>query len=369
MLAKSPGRNFLLSRLLSFQKPIRTLMVSLLVILTASAPNLSLAKEGGKQRVVNLAIWGNYFDEAEQKRFSKLTGIKLNITNYASNEDLLAKIQSGASGLDIAVPSDYMVAVLIKLKMLEPLQKSLIPNASDLDPQFLRQDFDPENAYSLPYAWSTTGFAIQRDLFKGQMKGWKDLLAERGLDGKVSLLDDVRECLAVAAKIGGFNVNTVSKPDLDQMKQSLLELRKMTKMFRSDTVDALTRKEIAIAHTYSTDALQAWKKSKGKIEYVLPIEGGTWAIDNTVILRGAKNVREAHELINFFLDTQSNVVFVKNILAGPVLKKTRALLPDDLKNLPGLFPSADRFAKLERLHDIGEATRAYDRIWTEIKSQ
>src|SRR5690606_2515797 len=76
-----------------------------------------------KPREVNLAIWGNYFTKAEQERFSNLTGIRLNITNYSSNEELLAKVQAGASGIDVAVPSDYMVSILIKMDALEPLNK------------------------------------------------------------------------------------------------------------------------------------------------------------------------------------------------------------------------------------------------------
>lgn len=326
------------------------------------------AQAAAPKRVLNLAIWGNYFDEGEQKRFTETTGIKLNITNYASNEELLAKIQAGASGIDVAVPSDYMVAIMIKMNMLEKLDKTKLSNMAELDPKFMKQNYDPENSFSLPYAWTTTGIAIQKDLFKGKVASWKDVMAEKGLNGRLSMLDDARETLAVAAKINGLAVNTTDSKDLEKMKATMLEAKKKIKMFRSDTVDVLANKEVAAAHAYSGDALKAWKKTGGKIEYILPSEGGTWAIDNVVILKGSKNNTEAHELINFFMQPQTNVTFVKTMLAGPVLTKTRSLLPADLKDLPALFPPPDKLAKLERIQDLGAKTREYDKIWTEIKS-
>lgn len=337
---------------------------------TKSAPKAAeTATTGDKNRVVNLAIWGNYFAESEQQRFTQLTGIKLNITNYSSNEELLAKVQAGAAGIDIAVPSDYMVGILAKMNLLEPLNRDWIPNAKELDPQFLKQDFDPENKFSLPYAWTTTGIAIQRELYKGKISGWKDLFNESKLAGKFSLLDDVRETLGVGAKLNGLSVNTVDSKDLQLIKKTLLDNKKKIRMFRTDTVDALANKEVAVAHAYSGDALQAWKKSKGQVEYLLPAEGGTWSIDNVVIFKGAKNVREAHELINFFYQPESNVALVKNIMAGPVLSKTRSMLPDEIKNMSALFPPKDKFSKLERIRDLGDKTREYDKIWTEVKSQ
>lgn len=318
---------------------------------------------------VNLAIWGNYFDPAEQERFTKTTGIKVNITNYSSNEELLAKIQSGASNIDVAVPSDYMVGIMIKMALLEPIDKAKIKNIEEIDPQFLKQAFDPENQYSLPYAWTTAGLAIHKELVKNPVKSWKELLSREELSGKISMLDDVRESMAVALKMNGASINSTDPKDLEKAKQTLIQLKKKTKMFRSEIVDSLARKEMAIAHSYGTDAMQAGAKSKGQVIFVLPEEGGTWSLDNMVILKGAKNALAALELLNFFLQPESNVNFVTRIMSGPVLKKTRSLLPPELKDNPTLFPSADKMAKLEAIKDVGEATAVYDRIWTEVKSQ
>lgn len=332
------------------------------------ADSKTAAKPAGA-REVNLSIWANYLTEEQQKTFTAKTGIKLNISNFSSNEELLAKLQSGASGIDVAVPSDYMVEIMSKLSLLEPLKLDQIPNAKEVSADFLRQPFDPANQYSLPYAWSTTGIAFHRDLFKGQIKSWKELFASKEVAGKVSLLDDAREVLGAALKSEGHSVNTTDKKELAAAKAVILKARKGIKMFRSETVDALVNKEVAVAQAYSTDALQAAAKSGGKIEFVIPDDGGAWAIDNVVIAKGAKNAAEAHELINFLLSVENNVEFVKNILAGPVLSKTKDLLPEDVKKNTALFPPAATMKKLERIQDLGDFTQEYEKVWTEIKSE
>ncbi len=318
---------------------------------------------------VNLAIWGTYLPDNFEADFKKETGITVKLSHYASNEELLAKVQAGAGGIDVAIPSDYMVDVLTKLKLIQALDKSQIPNASGLDPQFLKQSFDPENTVSLPYAWGTAGIAINRDLYKGDIKSWKDVFAKADLAGKISFLDDVREVTATALKANGLSVNATSPEDLAKAQATLKAFRPRLKMFRSETIDPLVTKEIAVAHAYSMDALRANRKAGGNhIEYVIMEDGGTKNIDNMVILKSAKNVREAHVLMNYFLKPETNLAFVTSCLSGPVLLSTKARLPKELAENKALFPSKEVMSKMESIHDVGEATRLYDRLWTELKS-
>ncbi|MES2856428.1 MAG: spermidine/putrescine ABC transporter substrate-binding protein [Bdellovibrionota bacterium] len=328
----------------------------------------SAAPEAKATKEVNLAIWANYLSPEMQEKFTKETGIVLKVSNFSSNEELLAKIQAGASGIDVAVPSDYMVDVMAKENLLNALDPSKIPNKEGLDPAVMHQAYDPENKFSLPYSWGTAGIAVNRDLYKGEIKGWKDVLTKKDLAGKISLLDDVREVTAGALKANGYSVNTVNEAELKKAKEMLQAARPRVKMFRSDTIDALVNKEVAVAHTYSVDALQAAQKNS-KIEYIIPSEGGTRAIDNLVVLKTAKNVEAAHALINFLLSQEANTSFVKTSMGGPVVKGTRETLSAELKANKGLFPSTETMSKLESIHDVGDATRLYDRLWTEIKTE
>lgn len=334
----------------------------------AAAPEAS--KAGGAEREVNLAIWANYLPPDIEAQVLKATGVRLKISHFSSNEELLAKIQAGATGIDVAVPSDYMVDILAKTDQLEPLDKAQIPNAAGVDPKLLKQPFDPENKFSIPFAWTTAGIAINRELYKGQLKSWKDVFATKDLAGKISFLDDVRETMAPALKANGYSVNSTNPEELKKAQATLKEFRPRLKMFRSDTIDLLVNKEVSVAQTYSIDALRANRKLGGDhITYFIPEEGGTIAIDNMVILKSAKNKTEALALINFFLKPETNIEFVKSVLAGPVLTGTRAALPKELQENQALFPSDATRKKLESIHDVGEATRLYDRAWTELKTE
>lgn len=351
---------------MSRRNVISMALTSLAIAFNLSCTNKSTTSAPAKE--VNLAIWGNYLGPDIQEKFTKETGIKINISNYSSNEELLAKVQSGASGIDVAVPSDYMVEIMAKSNMLETLNHEKLPNKSNIDPNFLGLNFDKANTYSVPYAWSTAGLAVYKDLVKGTIKSWKQVFENKELSGKISMLDDVREVTAAALKVNGFSVNTVNPAELEKAKKTLMAVKPRIKMFRTDTIDALVEKEIAVAHAYSSDALQAVEKSGGKIEYVIPEEGGTRAVDNMVILKGAKNADNAHALINFMLKPESNLSLVKATMAGPVLKTTREQLPENLRNNPSLFPSASTLSHLEALKDVGEQTKLYDDLWTQVKT-
>ena len=322
-----------------------------------------------QKREVSLAIWANYLPAELQAEFTKQTGIQLRVSNFSSNEELLAKVQAGASGIDVAVPSDYMVDVMIKLALLEPIDSTKIPNRAGIDPQVLKQDYDPENRFSLPYAWSTAGIAINRDLYKGTIRSWKDFFTNKDLAGKVMILDDAREVIGAALKMNGFSVNTVNPAELAKAKETLKAFRPRVKMFRSDVVDPLVNKEVVAAHCYSSEPLLAHTRTDAKIDYIIPEEGGTRAIDNMVIFKGSAHTPEALELINFLLRKETNVAFVKKNFGGPVVLATRAALPPELQKSPILFPAPGSLSKLERIHDLGEANRLYERIWTELKAE
>jgi spermidine/putrescine transport system substrate-binding protein len=323
----------------------------------------------GGPRVVNLAIWSNYINQDMMNEFEKKTGIKVQMSNYSSNEELLAKLQAGASGYDVVVPSDYMVFAMTKLDLLKPLDYSKIPNSKSIDPRWLKKTYDPSNTYSVPYDWGTTGIAINRTLYKGQIKGWKDLFNNPDLAGKVTLLDDVRETLGAALKSLGYSLNSKNPDELAKAKEVLFKVRPRVKAFTSEPMMPLVNGETAVAHAYMSDALQARKQTAGKIEYIIPEEGATLWVDNLVIPTGVQHLDEAHALINFLLEAKSNAQTVQSVLVAPTNKETYALLPADLQKNTILFPQEKTLKNLEMLEDLGEALAQWDRVWTEVKAK
>lgn len=349
-----------------FRKTI-LLLCSLATILSCTkrnpAPNSSTTSPE-----LNLAIWNNYLSPEVAKKFTEQTGIKLNISNYSSNEDLLAKVQVGGSGIDVAVPSDYMVEILAHQGFLLELQKSQLPNFSNISPDLINLGYDAGNRYSAPYSWTSTGIAVNRDLYKGKIESWKDVLENKDLKGKISLLDDVRETTGLALKQNGASMNTTDEKELKKAKDYLLKIKGNVKMFQSDSIDLLVNKEVAVAQAYSSDALKAWNQTNGKIEFIIPSEGTSRAVDNLVIFKNTKNAEAAHKFINFLLTEEANVSFVSTMFGGPVLKSTRNKLEDRLKNNTSLFPSEDSIKKFEAIRDLGEKTALYDDVWLAVKT-
>lgn len=342
-------------------KKILTLAAATVLIALAGCTKKDAAPE------LNLAIWPNYLSAETVARFTAETGIRVNVTNYSSNEELLAKIQGGASGIDVAVPSDYMVGVLVKLGLLEKLDLAKVPAVAGLSPGSMKQPFDPNNEHSLPYSWNLGGIAVNRALWKDPVVSWRDLLDNPKLAGKFSLLDDVREVTAAVLLMQGKNVNTVDEADLKAAKEQLLKTRKNVKMFIADTIDVVRNKEVAVAHAYMSDTLQAAAKDPG-IEFVVPSEGATRSIDNLVILKSAAHKDAALKLIDFVLRKENYLVFVKAMRAGPVVTLGPEDLPEDLRRNTAMFPTPAMLAKTQRLVDLGEKNRLYEDIWTAVKT-
>jgi len=321
-----------------------------------------------EEKIVNLAIWSNYIPQELLNDFFKKTGIRVQVSNYSSNEELLAKLQAGASGYDVAVPSDYMVFAMSKLNLLRELDHSKLSNMKSLDTRFLKKNFDTQNRYSVPYDWGTTGIAVNHSLYQGQIKSWKDLFTKEDIAGKFSLLDDVREVLGAALKSLGYSLNSKNPDELKKAKELLLKTRQRVKAFTSEPMMPMVNGETSVAHIYMSDALQARKTTGGKIDYLVPEEGGTLWIDNLVIPNGALHLQEAYTFINFLLEGSSNLSTVMSVFVAPANKDTFALLPADLKSNSMLFPPASVLSHCEMIEDLGDFLAVWDRIWTEIKA-
>lgn len=301
---------------------------------TKSQSSLAPSTSGSPQRIVNLAVWPNYISNEILAEFEKETGITVRVSNYLSNEELLAKLQAGVSGYDVAMPADYLVRVMAHLNLVEELDRSQIPSVKNLGKDFLGQSYDPENKYSLPFDRGSTGIAINRKLYSGKIRGWKDLFNQPELAGKFSLLDDMREVIGAALKSLGYSFNSTNPEELKQAKEVLIQVRKRVKSFTSEPITPLAQGEMAVAHAFMTDALQARKLAKGSIEYIHPEEGEVMWMDTFVIPKGALHKPEAHALINFLLGAKASAYTATNFFVSPANLLALPLLPETIKKDP-----------------------------------
>lgn len=325
------------------------------------------ASSGKGPRVVNFAVMPNYIPQEVLNEFEKRTGIKVQVSNFSSGEELLSKLQAGLAIYDLTLTADYLVYVFSKLNLIQPLEHTRVHALNQLSKEFMNPSYDPQNRYSVPYDRGTTGIAVNRKLYPGKIQSWKQVLQDPTLTGKVSLLDDIREVLGCTLKSLGYSLNSKNPEELRQAKETLLKSRKQIKAFTSEPIMPLVNGEFVVSQAFMMDALQARKLSHGDIEYVFPEEGGTVWYDNFVILKGAPHQQEAYELINFLLEPKVNAKIVLNFFVAPANPGTLALLPPEILKDPAIFPSPEVLKKYEIIEDLGDTLLLWDRIWTEIK--
>lgn len=321
------------------------------------------------KRTVNLFIWSSYTSEESLAEFFKKTGVRVVESNFSSNEELLAKLQAGATGYDLIIPSDYMIGVMQKLNLLKALDLKKIPNAAAINKDLLGKAYDPQNTYSLPYAWGMSGIAYRKSKVKAPLTSWKEVFADPQLAGRISLLDDAREAISVALKQAGKSgANTTRPEDLEEARKIFARLKPAVKSFTSTPMPALLSGDVDVAHMYVNEALMAEDKAQGDIAFAFPTEGGVVAIDNFAIPASAKNVDEAHLLINFLLEKSNHAQFVNRMYVGPVRQDLGPLLSEKMRANIFFSDFAGLAKRADMLEDLGADQQLYDKLWTDIKA-
>lgn len=342
-------------------KQCAILSVSLLFL------TLPIMGRAAEKQVLNVYNWDDYIDEQTIPEFEKAFNVKVNYDVYDSNETLLAKLQAGATGFDVIFPSDYMVEIMIKLGLLAPLDTSKLPNAAHIDPAFLHQPFDPANQYSLPFAFGTVGIGYRADKITEPVESW-NVLFDPKYEGRIVMLDDVRETLGVALKLTGGSINTKNPDELQTAKTMILQQKPLVKAYLAGQAEQLLLSGDAwLVHNWSGDIYRAASENPA-IKYAIPKEGSTKFLDNFAIPASAQNKELAHQFINFLLQPDVDARIHNQVFFLSTNKAAFPLLDPALRaTLETLSP--ELLGKLEYVQDLGKETRLWDTIWTEIKTE
>jgi spermidine/putrescine transport system substrate-binding protein len=341
-----------------------------------SGPKEGLAPE------LSVYNWSDYIDESLLEKYQKEYGVKITYDVYASNEDLLAKLQAGATGYDVIVPSDYMVAQMIELGLLAEIDQNNIPNIKNVDPSNLDAYYDPGNKHCVPYQWGTSGIAYNTEVFKDNPPdSWAYLfdpeLAKQWQAGGINVLNDQRELIGAALKYLGYSLNDTDEAHLQEAKDLILKAKPFFKTFNSEDPDVslMIPGEVVISHSWSGQASQAIAETtdpatgESKWAYVIPKEGGMRWQDNMCITAASQKKATAEHFINFMLEPESGAALTKITYYSSPNKAAKELLPPEIVNNRAIFPTEDMLKNLEWAQSLGETIFVYDRLWTEIKSQ
>ena len=345
----------------------------LLAVLVVLAFLLSACGGQTKSKEVNLYAWSEYVPQALLDGFTEQTGIKVNYDAYSSNEELLAKLQAGASGYDLIIPSDYIVSIMIKQGMLEPLDLSAIPNFKNIGEEFRNPGFDPGNKYTVPYQWGTSCLIVDTSKVSRPITKWADLW-DPEFAGKIVLLDDEREVLGMVLSVLGYDRNSTDPAQLEEAKAKFLELMPSVRLFDSDSPKtALLAGEVWLGQTYNGEAAIAHSENSD-IDYIFPEEGCTIWYDNLAIPVGAPHADAAQALIDYILSPEASILIINefpysnpNVTALELLKTEDPDAYEAYMGFSATNPSPANMQRLGLIEDVGDATTLWDRIWTEVK--
>jgi len=204
------------------------------------------AQAGGQLNIYN---WGDYINPDVLTRFTEDTGIEVKLDTYGSNEEMLAKIQAGATGYDIVFPSVHMRDIMQKLGLLHDAKVNTLKGFENIDPANKRSLVDPESSFCLPYAWGAVGVFYNKQE-AGEIKTWDDFFALPDRGKKITMLDDLRETIGVALIKNGHSVNTGDSDALKQAEAWLLARTDKISAYSYDIVSLVQAGDIAAAHWY-----------------------------------------------------------------------------------------------------------------------
>ncbi len=341
---------------------IRSLFVVPLVALACAMPGAAAAE--GRLSLYN---WGDYISPEILERFGKEFNVKVTLDTYGSNEEMLAKIQAGATGYDIVFPSVHMHDIMAKLGLLAKTDLNKMAGFANIDRAALRAKSDPAGEYCLPYAWGTVGIVYNAKKIP-ELKSWKQFFEyARKNPKKVAMLDDMRETLGVGLILNGKSVNARKPEDVKAAQEIILKHKPDIGAFTYEVIPLVQSGDLHAAH-YFVGAMMYVLEKPDTLGYVIPEEGATMYQEDICVLKSAPNKANAMKFLEFMMRPEISVLNTIQQKNGSVNLKAMELLPPALRNDARINPPASVRAKLQIFEDLGKDLKTYDRAWTKVKT-
>lgn len=329
------------------------------------------AQENGSKGQVVVYNWGDYIDDEVIEMFEEETGIEVVYDMFETNEEMYPKVETGAVAYDVICPSDYMIEKMIENNLLQEINWDNVPNIKNIGDIYMEKSkaFDPENKYSVPYCFGTVGIMYNTTMVEEEIDSWGVLWDEKYAD-EILMQKSVRDAFAVALCYQGNSLNTVEDLELKAARDLLVEQKPLVQAYVIDQVkDKMIGDEAAIGVIYSGEYLTC-KEENPNLEYVVPKEGSNFWIDSWVIPANAENKENAEAWINFLCREDIALMNFEYITYATPNTAAQALIDEEIRNDPAVFPDEETINNCEVFHYLGENVEArYNAYWTEVLSE
>jgi len=312
-----------------------------LIVLFLFSPNI---KRFFKEKdSLTIFTFPNLLDADYLHKFTKETGIKLYVSYYENNDELLVKMrETGGVGYDIIVPSDYAVDLLIKEGLLQKIDKSKLSFYKYLNPKFLGKYFDPKNEYSIPYLWEAYKIGYTKDFFKDAPPeaSWKVIFDEKYAPSKIGMLNNAREAVLLAAYYLFGTIDNLTDAQIQKVKELLVKQKKWVAVYTDLRPDYLLYSgTVPLAVGMSGEIWQG-ARFDPSLDYVIPKEGTFMVIDSVAIPSKSKKQNLIYKFLEFFY--RPDVVEYHNDKHSTFPVITNVTLQDEFKEAIDRFWSESK---------------------------
>jgi len=313
--------------------------------------------------------WFEYIPQELLDKFSEETGVTVTMDTYDSNEAMLATLKAGGVGTyDVAVPGDYMVKIMAGEGLLDTIAEGELANKGNIAAEWADPSFDPGRASSIPYQWGSTSFAVNRDVFDGDIQSTDILFNPPAeLSGKINMLDSQGDVMALASLHLGIPQCSTDREQLKALNEMLQNAKQHWVSFNSDTAkEVLVSGDAAVGHIYDGFAAKA-REEGANIEYAFPTQGYVAWMDNVVLLKDAPNRDNALKFMDFLLEPENIAAVTNYAQYNAGVSGVTDFLDAALAAQPEKNPHANAGQGVF-LEVCDEETQAvYDQIWTNLK--
>jgi len=322
---------------------------------------------GRSRQSLNVFTWADYLSDEAAASFEEKFDCRLVIDTFDSNEAMIAKLESGATGYDILVPSSYAVKQLESIDFLQPLDHTLIPNLANMDADYLSHALDPEMKISAPYMMAPTVLAYLKSRVPDPEPTWNMFLRE-DIRGRATLLDDMREVLGAALLALGFSLNSTNPAEIDAAAGLVIRWKANIAKFENEQFKSgIASGEFFLVQGYAGELI-AVQEENDDIELVIPHEGAAFSCDDLCIPKTAANAELAHAFINHLCDAEIAAGNMEWI--GYRAPNTAAYerVSKEYLNNPILFPPSEIFDKCDPIGYLAESLPLWTVAWERVKS-
>jgi spermidine/putrescine transport system substrate-binding protein len=340
-----------------------------------AVPSLAGCSSSDEPKKLSFLNWIDYIAPTTLADFKAASGVATTYQTYESNDELLRLLlqasrarRGGRSGgtYDLAVPSDSVIPKLRRGGLLSTLDQAKITGLDNLRPDLLKRSYDPDNAYSVPWATGTTGIGYDTTVFTSP-PDW-GVFVDPQYKNRTTLLNESRDAIAAALFALGKDANSTASADLDAAADWLLDAKKVIKGFNASTSywRDLAGGTVAAVQGFSSDILLAREKNP-KIAFVLPQQGAMRWVDNLVVPAGAERPGRAHEFISFFLRPEVSAAISVAVKVDTGNRAALEKLPAEVRSDPIIFPADADLARTTLPADLGTAETLWDDAWKRVR--